>query len=298
MTPSTAWPTVWEPCWPARTWSGSSWPRPSRTGIRPPPPGTRIESVEAHGKHLLIRFANGVTLRTHLRMNGRWLVCPAGRRWPRPRYRMRAVVAVEGWEAVCFDAPVVELERRPATDHLGPDLAGPDPDLAACLARLASLIEPDAPVAEALLDQRVACGVGNVYQSEVCFACGLDPRTPIGVVDQDARAGLLATAHRLLRANLGTGPRTTVDVPPGGRPVGPRTEVLAVYGRAGRPCRRCGTRIQVARIGRHARATYWCPTCQPPSRPSSQPPEPSVREASSRTEAPREPVGGDRGAPP
>ena len=91
--------------------------RPSRSGIRPPPPGTRVESVEAQGKHLLIRFANGVTLRTHLRMNGRWLVCPAGQRWPRPRHRMRAVVAVEGWEAVCFDAPVVELERArpPAT---------------------------------------------------------------------------------------------------------------------------------------------------------------------------------------
>ncbi len=238
--------------------------RSSRTGIGPPPPGTRVESVEAQGKHLLIRFANGVTLRSHLRMNGRWLVCPAGQRWDRPRHRMRAVVAVDGWEAVCFDAPVVELERHPATHHLGPDLAGPDPDLAVCVTRLATLAEPDTTVAEALLDQRVACGVGNVFQSEVCFVCGVDPRTPVGAIDRDTRADLLATAHRLLRANLGTGPRTTVDAPRPGPTGSRRTGALAVYGRAGRPCRSCGTRIQVARTGRHARVTYWCPTCQPP----------------------------------
>jgi endonuclease VIII len=242
--------------------------RSSRTGIRPPPTGTRIESVDAQGKHLLIRFANGVTLRTHLRMNGRWLVCPAGRPWPRPRHRMRAVVAVEGWEAVCFDAPVVELERRPATDHLGPDLADPEPDLAACLVRLATLIDRDTAVAEVLLDQRVACGVGNVYKSEVCYACGLDPRTPVGGLDQVARTDLLATAARLLRANLGPGPRTTVTGL-GAAPSGPPTGALAVYGRAGRSCRRCGTRIQVARTGPYARSTYWCPTCQPPFHPAS-----------------------------
>ncbi len=198
---------------------------------------------------------------------------------------MRAVVAVEGWEAVCFDAPVVELERRPATDHLGPDLAGPDPDLAACLDRLAKLIEPDTAVAEALLDQRVACGVGNVYKSEVCFACGLDPRTPVGALDHDARAELLATASRLLRANLGSGPRTTVNRP-GAGPAGRGAGALAVYGRAGRSCRRCGSRILMARTGPHARSTYWCPTCQPPAPPAGP--------AGPR----REPAGGDPGGRP
>lgn len=265
--------------------------RPSRTGIRPPPPATPIEAVEAQGKHLLIRFGNGVTLRTHLRMHGRWLVVPAGQPWPRPRHRMRAVVAVAGWEAVCFDAPVVELERRPAVDHLGPDLTAPDPDLDTCRRRLAELTEPTTPVAEALLDQRIACGVGNVYKSEVCFACGIDPRTPVGGLDEATRAELWATAARLLRANLGPGPRTTVSGPLA-RPVGGRAGetsgsrggALAVYGRAGRPCRRCGSRIAVARTGPHARSTYWCPTCQP-SRPR-------------RSETSPEPAGGDSGARP
>ncbi len=257
--------------------------RSSRRGIRPPPPGTPIESVDAQGKHLLIRFANGVTLRTHLRMNGRWLICPAGQPWPRPRHRMRAMVAVEGWEAVCFDAPVVELERRPATDHLGPDLAGPAPDLAACLARLDALIDLDTAVAEVLLDQRVACGVGNVYKSEVCFACGIDPATPVGALDRACRTELWTTAARLLGANLGPGPRTTVNrrgsaVVPG---AGPRNGAMAVYGRAGRPCRRCGTPIRVARTGPHARSTYWCPTCQPASPPAS-PSQPAGADPASR----------------
>ena len=93
-----------------------------------------------------------------------------------------------------------------------------------------------------LLDQRIACGVGNVFKSEVCFACGVDPATPVGAPRRRPSAPtLVATAARLLRANLGPGPRTTVPVGPG---------ALAVYGRAGRPCRRCGTRIRVQRTGR------------------------------------------------
>jgi endonuclease VIII len=229
--------------------------RPSRSGLRPPGPGTLVEAVEAQGKHLLIRFEGGIVLRTHLRMNGSWQLYRPGERWHRPRHRMRALVSVAGHDAVCFDAPVVELERRPATGHLGPDLAGPDPDLERCVERLGTLVDPATPVADALLDQRIACGVGNVFKSEVCFACGVDPATAVGALDPAVRAALVATAARLLRANLGPGPRTTVRGGPG---------ALAVYGRAGRPCRRCGTRIRVQRLGVHARATFWCPTCQPP----------------------------------
>jgi len=229
--------------------------RPSRSGLRPPGPGTMVEAVEAQGKHLLIRFEGGIVLRTHLRMNGSWRLYRPGERWHRPRHRMRALVSVAGRDAVCFDAPVVELERRPATGHLGPDLTGPDPDLERCVVRLGTLVDPATPVADALLDQRIACGVGNVFKSEVCFACGVDPVTPVGALDPATRAALVATAARLLRANLGPGPRTTVRGGPG---------ALAVYGRAGRPCRRCGARIRVQRLGVHARATFWCPTCQPP----------------------------------
>jgi endonuclease VIII len=231
-------------------------PRLVRQDRRRPPLGERIESVEAMGKHLLITFENGVTLRSHLGMTGAWHLYREGERWRRPRFQLRALVGVEGWDAVCFNAPVVELERRTPLAHLGPDLCRPDPDLDECVSRMNRVAYFGAEVADLLRDQRVACGVGNVYASEVCFARGLHPRTPVERVDVATRRALLETASRLLRANLGPGPRQTVSGQPGS---------LAVYGRAGRPCRRCATPIEVERVGRHARATYWCPSCQPPA---------------------------------
>ena len=116
---------------------------------------------------------------------------------------------------------------------------------------MAELLDPSTPTKVALLDQRVACGVGNVYASEVPFAERVHPATPVGELDAATRRRLLATANRLLVANLQGGPRTTV---PGG---------LAVYGRRGKPCRRCGTPVQSGRLGEQARSTYWCPRCQP-----------------------------------
>jgi len=226
----------------------------SRAIGRKPPPGTMIETVEAVGKHLLIAFADGIVLRTHLRMSGSWHIYRTGERWQKPAHLMRALVEVDGWVAVCFSAPVVEFERQPAIGHLGPDLCGVDVDLDDCLRRLAALADPSTELADVLLDQRIACGVGNVYKSEVCFAERISPRSPIGQVSDDRRRRLLATASRQLKANLGGGPRTTVSGPPGS---------LAVYGRAGQPCRRCATLVRVARTGPHARSTYWCPTCQP-----------------------------------
>jgi len=230
---------------------------PRAAGV-PPAVGTLVESVEAAGKHLLIAFADGIVLRTHLRMSGSWHLYRTGERWQKPAHLVRALVEVEGWVAVCFSAPVVVLERSPAVGHLGPDLCRPDADLDECVARLATLADPATEVADVLLDQRIACGVGNVYKSEVCWACRISPRTPIGLVDDPTRRALLETATRQLQANLVGGPRQTVSGAPGS---------LAVYGRAGQPCRRCGTPIRVARTGPHARSTYWCPTCQPLAEP-------------------------------
>jgi endonuclease-8 len=169
--------------------------------------------------------------------------------------------------AVCFSAPHVVLQRPGAArvgsgtgpgglealtvGRLGPDLCGADPDRDEILRRLDGLPAQDTPLATVLLDQRLFCGVGNVYKSEVLSALGLHPATPIGWLGPDARLALIETAHRLLRANLATGVRATVA---GG---------LAVYGRAGRPCRRCGRPIQWARSGPQQRSTYWCPRCQP-----------------------------------
>jgi endonuclease-8 len=224
-----------------------------------PAPGVTVTAIEPHGKHVLVRFDDGTTLRTPLRMQGRWDVYARGARWRRPAHRARVILeAADGTAAVCFDAPEVELLRdhraeRDRLGHLGPDLCRADVDLDAVIARWARL-DPTTELGVALLDQRVACGVGNVYKSEVCFACGLDPFTPVGALDAAARTAVVTTAARLLQANLGSGRRTTV---PGG---------LAVYGRADRPCRRCGTRIRARRQGEHARTTCWCPTCQPAPR--------------------------------
>jgi len=120
--------------------------------------------------------------------------------------------------------------------------------------RMTTIASPDDDIADVLLDQRVAAGIGNVYKSEVLWACRLHPLTPLADVDADLRRRLLETAATQLQANLTTRRRTTVAGPPGS---------LAVYHRARRPCRRCGTPIRWQRTGRDHRSTYWCPRCQP-----------------------------------
>jgi endonuclease-8 len=222
---------------------------------------TAIELVEARGKHLLIHFEGGITLRTHLRMTGAWHIYRERERWQKPAYLARAVVGADsGWVAVCFQAPVVETYHRAGAEPdalatLGPDLclAGSltDAVLDVVLGRIAPRTEPTTTLGEALLDQRIAAGIGNVYKSEACFAVGVDPATPVAEVDDAARRAVWSTAARQLQANLGQAQRRT-------HPAG-----LAVYGRRGQPCHRCGTPIRMTRHGDLARSTYWCPTCQP-----------------------------------
>jgi endonuclease VIII len=215
----------------------------------------RVTAVESRGKHLLVRFDDGLALRTHLRMHGRWDTYPPGARWRRPPHRARAVlVADDGWTAACFDAPEVEVLTGPGHEqdrlgHLGPDLCAPDADLDAAVARMGR-IEPETELGVALLDQRVMAGVGNVFKSEVCFACALDPFVPLHALDDATRHEIVATAARLLRANLGRGRRVTYG------------RGYAVYGRARLPCPRCGAVIHVRKQGAQARATYWCSGCQ------------------------------------
>ncbi len=228
---------------------------PRAVGPRPGA-GVEVTAVDAVGKNLLIRFSDGVTLHTHLRMTGTWHLYRTGQRWRLPAHLARAVVGVPGWEAVCFKAPVVKLFREGAPtgplDHLGPDLCLPDPDLDEVLRRLAARADEEAEIAPALLDQQVAAGIGNVFKSEVLWACGVNPFALVSDLDEETRRRLVATAAKQLRANVARpGERTTV---PGG---------LAVYGRERQPCRRCGTPVRMARQGHDPRVTYWCPSCQP-----------------------------------
>ncbi|MDH4365002.1 MAG: hypothetical protein OEY70_13085 [Acidimicrobiia bacterium] len=254
-------------------------------GVAAPGPCSLIEAVEARGKYLLIRFGDGSVLETHMKMTGSWHLYRPGERWRRSPSTVRVVVGTDEWLAVCFAAPHAVLhppsagaqpgpaEARPGPTHLGPDLCRPEPalgdaDVAEILRRLRTMVAPDTRLDTALLDQRLFCGVGNVYKSEVLAVAGLHPATPLVAVDDGQRRQLAVIAHRLLRANIGRTDRVTV---PGG---------LAVYGRAGRPCRRCGTPIERALAGSHRRSTYWCPACQPA--PTAAPaPSPTLRTGAS-----------------
>ena len=229
---------------------------PRLVGDRPRP-GETIEGIEARGKHLLVHFSGGLTLRTHMKMTGSWHLYRVGERWQKGAHLVRALVeAGNGWLAVCFQAPVVETYHRAAGEPLplaglGPDLTAPDPDLAAAVERVATIAEPATEIADVLLDQRIASGIGNVYKSEVLFLHRLDPFTPVADVPADRLRTILLTSHQLLRANLDGHRRVTYR---GG---------VAVYGRAGQPCPRCGTPVRMRRQGPMARSTYWCPQCQP-----------------------------------
>lgn len=230
--------------------------------------GQTVQTVEARGKHLLIRFAPmGLTLHTHLMVSGSWHLYRPGQPWRKPARRASAVIEVDDWLAVCFAAPVCELlTSRQITAHpvlasLGPDATAEGTDLEEARCRLDA--RGGWSIGDALLDQRVLAGVGNVYKCEVLFMHGVDPWVGVGELAGPTRDALLATAVRLLKANASpdAGPRTTTGLP---SPSGQHGR-LFVYGRARRPCRRCGTAIRVARQGRQARLTYWCPRCQPRS---------------------------------
>jgi endonuclease-8 len=221
--------------------------------------GRSVESVEARGKHLLMGFSGGLWLRTHMRMRGSWHRYRIGETWRLPASRASAVLRTDTAVAVCFDAPEVELlsarelERHAALSALGPDLLGRTFDADEAVRRL--LASPGTSLGEALLNQRAVAGIGNVYKSEVCFLERLDPWAPVRSFDPASLAAALSTARRLLRANVRGGARVTTGVGAPGRS-------LWVYGRAGRPCRRCGTLIVGRRQGEAARMTYWCPRCQ------------------------------------
>lgn len=238
---------------------------PRLVGERPVP-GVAITDVTAVGKHLLVSFDDGLALRTHLGMTGSWHLYSDGTRWAKPRYLLRALVGVDGWDAVCFSAPQVQVYRpdRPGgmlgsgvdpLGHLGPDLCTPDPDIDAALVRFNTAPDPGTTIAEALLDQRIAAGIGNVYKSELLHRCRVDPFVDVEAVPVEVRRQILAAANRLLLHNLTTTRRTTVAGPAGS---------VAVYRRARRPCPRCGTPVRMTRHGRLNRSTYWCPRCQPP----------------------------------
>ena len=221
--------------------------------------GREVLEVISVGKHLLTRIEGGVTLHSHLRMDGSWHLHRTGERWAaaRAEHKIRAVLANTGWTAIGHDLGMLDLVGTDAEGtligHLGPDVLGPGWDPRQAVRRLADT--PERPVGEALLDQRVLAGVGTFYMAEALFLRGVTPWTPV------AQAGdlpaLIDLVHRLMAANAARGIQaTTGDLRPG------RTQY--VHSRSGRPCRRCGGQVRVARIGAPPvdRVAFYCPGCQ------------------------------------
>ena len=211
--------------------------------------GRTIERVDARGKHLLIWFSGDVVLRTHMRMHGVWHVYRRGERWRRPSSDMRVIIGTPEYEAVAFSVPVVELarasdlERDSSFAALGPDILAEQFDAVEAVRRIQSM--PDLEIAEALLDQHAIAGIGNIFKCEALFVSGVDPFVRVVTLSREDIARIVDKARRLMRAST----------------AGHRRDFY-VYGRGGRPCRRCGAVIERRREGQGVRITYWCPRCQ------------------------------------
>jgi endonuclease-8 len=219
--------------------------------------GRTVAETVSRGKHLLTRIDGDITVHTHLKMDGSWRISPATSS-PRRDYRIRLILANREWQAVGMQLGIVEVIRtsreHAAIGHLGPDLLGPEFDADEAVRRLRA--DSGRTIGEALLDQRNLAGIGTIYRAETLFLRGVSPWRPAGEIAD--LHGLVELARRLLEANKDrAGTVTTGDRSRGAQ--------LWVYGRAGLPCRRCGTRIRRAELGPalEERIAVWCPRCQP-----------------------------------
>jgi endonuclease VIII len=232
--------------------------------------GRSVESVEARGKWLLMHFSGDLILLTHMLMNGSWHIYRPGERWKRRHEDMRVVIGTPKMIAVAFTIQVAEfhtgasLARRRVFNQLGPSLLMEEFDVAAAAARLG--LQADAEVGAALLAQSVAAGIGNVYKSEVCFACGVNPFRRVSSLSVAETVSLMATARTFLQMNVAPNSGHRIVTYTGMRRTTRRAdpaEALWVYARRGDPCRKCGALIESRKQGIDARTTFWCPLCQP-----------------------------------
>jgi endonuclease-8 len=233
--------------------------------------GETVLEIESRGKWLLIHFSGGRILATHMLMSGSWHIYRPGERWQQPRANMRILIETADFIAVGFRIPVAHIHTaeslardtkisNPQRDVLSPNFLQDE-----ATSRL--LTQPNAELADALLNQSVLAGVGNVFKSEICFLASLSPFRPVGTLSPAQAEEVVAIARKLLAANVledsgdqivtfqGRHRRTTHNADP--------KASLWVYGRKNEPCRRCGEPIQRCLQGTGARSTYWCPRCQP-----------------------------------
>ncbi len=214
--------------------------------------GRGVRGVDAHGKHLFVRFDGELAIHSHLRMTGSWGTYRDGQRWRRAARRAWLVLRTERGEVVQFDGPVLELltESRTRFDRrlaeLGPDILAGELDEQRFLRRLRQ-DDPTRSIGDALLDQRTIAGIGNLWKSEGCFAAAIDPWRPLcEVSDAEALEIVRETRPRMQQSALD----------------GMQDLHRVVYAKGGRPCPRCGEPIRGRGQGDDNRLTYWCPGCQ------------------------------------
>jgi endonuclease VIII len=210
--------------------------------------GSRLESAEARGKHLLLGFGD-VSLHSHLGMSGGWHFYPHAARWRRPRSSAWAVLSGGGWEAVQFGGPTLRVEatarllRDPQIARLGPDILAPELDSEAVIAALRA--DPTRGLGDGLLDQHLVAGIGNIFKSEACFAARVDPWRPVGDVSDEELRTVLSAARSLMLEAVESGRHSH-----------------NVYRRRQGACPSCRGPISSRGQGDANRTTYWCPRCQ------------------------------------
>lgn len=220
--------------------------------------GSTVTGVESRGKHLLIHFDNQLVLHSHLGMTGAWHIYPVDHEWQKPRQQACVQLTTHRHDVVCFTPDLLEvvseqrIRRNPYLNRLGPDLLGPPIADEVFLSRMRT--QRRIPIGQAVMNQTVVCGIGNVYKSEILFLERLHPLTPVRHIDDESLLSLRDRSRLLMGRNLENGPRRTR--------FRPDEQFLWVYGRRGDSCLKCGTTVQMIRQGDLARSTYYCPACQ------------------------------------
>jgi endonuclease VIII len=221
--------------------------------------GQQIPRVEPRGKNVVMHLSGGGALHSHMGMTGAWHLYKPGEEWHKAPKNAVLTMRFDEWLAVCFTPKLLallsadELRRHDHLQGLGPDLLGPHFDVAEALRRFRA--HNQLPLGEAVMQQSIVAGIGNIYKAELLFLHKLDPFSPVAAYSDEELRGLLAEGQKRLAHNLGGHLRQLRFAGDGQR--------MWAYGRSGKSCFKCGATIQIRRQGDQGRTTYWCATCQP-----------------------------------